>query len=400
MRPAKVLLVDQRTSYALELCRLLGRRGDEVHAVAVHGAPVLRSRFCARPIAAPPWYEQVAFRDQLVRLVEAGSYDVIYVCSEPALETLQPVLGRRAWSRFPRPAPEALRNLFSKNEVIHLVAEAGVPIPRTVIPRDETHASALAREFAVPIVVKGEKGAAAQLVRIVRRREDLVARYREIVHLERGYAGRPTLQEFIPGDMFLVGAIVEDGEVIRISSHRKDVMFPARGGATVVGTTTWHPELIASALAVFRALRYTGIGSLDFIRDPRDGHFKFLEINPRVWGSFGLSQRSVDLIDAYSALAQGVPVTPDLEYRQGVRYHRITGELRLLCERPWRLFGFLKDSLDPRVTSDLEWRDPRPYLPSLHALRRKKRTAAPAPGGASRQDAADVTTKKSATGGA
>jgi predicted ATP-grasp superfamily ATP-dependent carboligase len=289
-----------------------------------------------------------------------------------------------------------LRNLFSKNEVMHLVAEAGVAIPRTVIPRDEAHVTGLVREFDMPIVVKGEKGAAAQLVRIVRRRDDVVERYREIVHLERGYAGRPTLQEFIPGDMFLVGAIVEDGEVVRISSHRKDVMFPARGGATVRGTTTWHPELIASALAVFRALRYTGIGSLDFIRDPRDGRFKFLEINPRVWGSFGLSQRSVDMIGAYAAIAQGLPVTRDLEYRQGVRYHRITGELRLLGQRPWRLFGFLKDSLDPRVTSDLEWRDPRPYLPSF--TRGKRRVTQP-PADGSRRDDADVTTRRSAAGG-
>ncbi|MGH7278126.1 MAG: ATP-grasp domain-containing protein [Candidatus Rokuibacteriota bacterium] len=361
--PDRALIIDQSNSYPLQVCRALARRGCVVDAFAEAAAPVLTSRFCSRRIVSPPWFETEAFATLLASTLDAGQYDVVYLCSEVILErTIAPAAGARRWKGLPLTDPEALTTLFSKNAVMERVAAAGVPVPRTVVPADDAEVERLAATLPLPIVVKGEKGEAAQNVRVVRRRDDVVPRYRAIKDRERNYQGRPALQEFIPGTTYLVGGVFDRGRALRICAQRKAIMFPPGGGATVKGVTERPPELIASALAAFAALRYTGIGSLDFIQDARDGRFKFLEINPRVWASIGLGQRSVDLFGAYRDLAHGLPPAPDLAYREGLAYHRISGELRVIAREPTRLPGFLKDCLDPRVASDFDWTDPRPHL--------------------------------------
>jgi predicted ATP-grasp superfamily ATP-dependent carboligase len=304
--------------------------------------------------------------------VQGSMYDAIYVCSEPILETIQPLIDdSRAWRAFPVSPREALTVVFNKHAVVARAASHNVPVPTTIVPQSEDDVLRLGRELPYPIVVKGEKGEAAQTVRLVRERADLLAAFRHVRKLEAPYGGQPALQEFIPGETYLVGAVVDRGTTLRVAAHRKDLMYPAGGGSTVRGVTEHHPALITSALATFAALRYTGIGSLDFIRDPRDGQFKLLEINPRPWATLGLSLRSTDLLTAYGALAQGKPVEPDLRYRTGVVYHRLTGELRLIAEQPARLFGFLKDCLDPRVASDLDLLDFGAHMPAIRRVRRR-----------------------------
>lgn len=358
MSQDRVLIIDQRTSYPLQVCRTLGRRGHEIHAVAEAGAGLLRSHYCARVFPTPAWYRDPAYFKRLDAVVQSGWYDVIYVCGEVVLEQLLPFIAAGGpWTAFPFGAAPSATMLFDKNAVLERVGAAGVPVPRSIVPSSETEAVAIADELGFPLVVKGEKGAAAQNVRIVGRPGDLLARYREIVLNERGYGGRPALQEFIPGPTYLVGGVFVDGEPLRIAAHRKVLMYPAAGGATVKGMSERPARLIDNALAAFRALRFTGLGSLDFLRDDRDEDFKFIEINPRPWATIGLSLACTDLLSAYHDLAKGVPGTRRLRYREGVRWHRLSGEVRLIAERPWRLPGFIADCLDPRVGSDFDWRD-------------------------------------------
>src|SRR5262249_6410597 len=136
------------------------------------------------------------------------------------------------------------------------------------------------------------------------------------------------------------------------------------------GVTERPTGLLEEAFKVFAAIQYTGLGHVEFVRDARNGDFKFLEINPRVWGSIGIARHAgVDLFSAYELLASGVTVAPDLRYQEGVRYHRFSGEARFILQYPRRLLGFLVDSLNPHVHSDFEWADPGPHLASTIRFR-------------------------------
>ena len=376
----RALIIDQHTRYPVELCRALARQGYLVDIFAEPTSPILRSRFCHRRFLSPPWHAGELFLRKLQDIVEEGAYDAIYLCSEEILATILPLVGSSdRWKALPLTEPASLKIALSKNAALQLAADAGVPVPRTVISTGEREVESLGQELGFPLIVKGERGVAAQNVRIVRTRGELLPRYREVEKREREYGGRPALQEFIPGPKYVVGGLFHSGKPLRVCAHRKVLMNPPEGGVMVKGVTERPPGLLENAFKVFAALQYTGLGDMDFIRDVRDGQFKFLEINPRVWAGIGFAQYAgVDFYTPYRDLARGVPVRPDLQYREGVRYHRFWGEVRLLLNRPSRIFGFVRDCLDPQVHSDFKWRDLGPHLPSLYPVRNLLRRSKPA----------------------
>jgi hypothetical protein len=67
-------------------------------------------------------------------------------------------------------------------------------------------------------------------------------------------------------------------------------------------------------------------------------------------------------------LLGGRAVTPDLNYRTGVRYRRFSMGVHYMAQKPSYAFHFLKDCLDPRVRSDFRWSDPGPHLPMFRDL--------------------------------
>lgn len=364
MAHKQALVIDQANTFTIQLVRDLAVHGYHVAVFAEPGAPALRSRACHERLASPPWHAREEFRRRLFDVVEQRRFEAIFLCSEPILEILLPHLrAARGWDAMPVTAVDSLRLTFSKNDMLALANDVGVPAPRTLLPVSEDDVVKIGRELGFPLVVKGEKGSASQHVRLVRRADDLLPTYREIVGRERQCAGQPTLQEFIPGPVYSIGGLFDNGRPLRVLAHRRLLTFPREGGRTVKGVTDRPAKLLENAFALFRALEYTGLGHMDFMHDRRDGEFRFLEINPRVWGSIGLARLAgVDLYTPYAALARGELVASDLRFRAGVIFHHLSREMKLIRRHPARLWSFLRDCLDPRVRSDFEWLDPAPHF--------------------------------------
>lgn len=360
----KALILDRRAAVlAMQVCRSLARRGDTVDIFGEAGSSAFHSRFCNRRLISPPWDAKDRVVEALQNIVEHGSYDAIYLCSEDILEIIIPLLGSVSWRALPISAPSFLRLIMSKNRVLDLAQRSGVSVPATVVPESENQLAGLAREIGIPLVIKGEKGESGRNVKIVRSLADVRAAYRDVCNREASYGGRPAVQEFVRGTAYSVGGLFQNGRPLRICAHRKILTYPPQGGWTVKGVTERPPNLIEDASKVFAALEYTGLGHVEFVRDDSSGEFKFLELNPRVWGSIGIAQHAgVDLFSPYQLLARGIPVAPDLSYREGVEYHRFSGEARFIARRPQRIIGFAMDALNRNFHSDFDWLDLGPHF--------------------------------------
>ena len=138
------------------------------------------------------------------------------------------------------------------------------------------------------MVVKGEKGGGSYNVRVVRGVAELRLKYREIAERERHYAGQTAIQEFIAGPTYLFGGLFQDGDALRMCAHRKVLMYPPGQGATVKAITQCPQQLLAHSLKAMKALRFTGLGSLDFILDGRDGRSSFWRSIPGPGGRLAL----------------------------------------------------------------------------------------------------------------
>jgi hypothetical protein len=122
----KALVIDQHTTYSLQLIRVLSRKGYAVDIFAESHSPALHSRFCRKGYPASSFRDSGAFSTAVQAVVENGAYDVIYLCSEevlPAIMQIAPSSDR--WRALPLGDASDLSVLLSKHAVLKRVAEGG-----------------------------------------------------------------------------------------------------------------------------------------------------------------------------------------------------------------------------------------------------------------------------------
>ena len=101
------------------------------------------------------------------------------------------------------------------------------------------------------------------------------------------------VQELIPGgddELYTVGSyIAADGAVLGLFSGRKLRQSPPGVGTCRVGEAVWVQDNVDAAVRLLRAFEFHGVSQVEFKRDPRDGRYKLMEINPRLWLWHGLA---------------------------------------------------------------------------------------------------------------
>ena len=103
----------------------------------------------------------------------------------------------------------------------------------------------------------------------------------------------PMVQEVIPGgddELYTLGSYLrEDGEALGLFSGRKLRQTPPGVGTCRVGEALWVDEVVDQGLKLLRALSFHGLSQVELKRDPRDGAFKLMEVNPRLFQWHGLA---------------------------------------------------------------------------------------------------------------
>jgi predicted ATP-grasp superfamily ATP-dependent carboligase len=101
------------------------------------------------------------------------------------------------------------------------------------------------------------------------------------------------VQELIPGGddtLYTVGSYVSrEGVPLGVFSGRKLRQTPPGVGTCRVGEAVWMQEAVDAAMRLLKEFGYFGLSQVEFKRDHRDGRFKLMEINPRLWQWHGLA---------------------------------------------------------------------------------------------------------------
>jgi len=181
------------------------------------------------------------------------------------------------------------------------------------------------------------------------------------------------IQEMVPGGgeaQFSYAALCKDGRSLASVLARRTRQFPRDFGqfSTYVETID-APEVIEPAERLLAAIRLTGLAEVEFKRDPRNGQFRVLDINPRVWGWHTLSRRAgVDFPYLLWLLTRGEPV-PALRGRTGERWVHLSADLRMAIEEilggRLSLREYLRSIRGPLESAIFSWDDPLPGLLDL-----------------------------------
>jgi D-aspartate ligase len=362
---------------ALGVVRSLGRRGIPVWVIKQGGHLVAAtSRYVQRIV---PWpdgddREKVNFLLDLCACQQLGGWmlfptdDYTVGLTSTYHEDL-----RRAY-RLTVPPWKDLRWACDKRLLHQLVERLGIHQPWTAWP--STREQLLAIDFPFPVILKPAirlkpNSLAVPKAWLVENRESLETRLAEATDLLG--AQNLIVQEVVPGggqEQFSYAALCKDGSSLASMVARRTRQYPKDFGqlSTYVETID-EPQIIEPAERLLATLRFTGLVEIEFKRDPRNGQFKILDVNPRVWGWHTLSRRvGIDFPYLLWSLGQGKPV-PRLHGRVGERWVHLSADLRIAIAEilggRLSLRSYLRSIRGPKESAIFAWDDPLPGLLDL-----------------------------------
>jgi predicted ATP-grasp superfamily ATP-dependent carboligase len=289
----------------LAVARSLGRGGVPVTGIALDRREFgLRSRYVRRRYVIEGGDEAERDRRLLAALLDAGTgrRAVLFPECDRQLDFVL-----RNWDAVARLAlvplpsdPDVVRRLASKEQLVGFAAAAGIPVPATVVARDEDDVRGA--DLRPPVLVKpaaGEEfartfGVKAFLTRDVR---ELVAAWR----CARDAGFDTVLQELVPGaddQVFSLFTYVgRSGLPLASVVGRKVRQAPLRLGTSSVFEVVRADDVLEFGHTLLACAGFLGLAHVELVRDPRDGGLRLLEVNPRppVWAAIATTGR-LDLI--------------------------------------------------------------------------------------------------------
>ena len=310
MHDVPAAVVDVGWVNGLAAIRSLGRAGIRVLAVDHRPSALgFRSRYAERFVSPDPHADPTGFIDSIRALGEV----VVFPTHDEQLNLIAQHLGDLD-VLAPFPGWGVLERVQSKRAQLDEAVAAGVDVPQTHYPRTIKEARSAAEEIGLPVLVKPEHPVGFKL-----RFRRQAFRCESLDEVEDAYTRAeefaPMVQELVPGgdeSLYTVGSYIgRDGRALGVFSGRKLRQTPPGIGTCRVGEAVWVQEAVDAALRLLEGFGYFGLSQVEFKHDPRDGKFKLMEINPRLWQWHGLAAAcGIDLpCIAYADLVGETPNT-------------------------------------------------------------------------------------------
>ncbi len=194
----------------------------------------------------------------------------------------------KKYYKFTTAELDVVNKMLNKNNFYKLVEKRHLPHPKTYFPENITDIKKISKEITYPCIVKPVYSSYFVLdfhskLFNARSREELVRCYEKA----RSKNHDVIIQEIIPGDArFLYGFNAyynRKFDPTGIFMYRRIREWPHNFGNGCYIENIWQPELDEIVTPLMKEIKYYGIVDAEFKKDPRDGLFKIIEINPRTW---------------------------------------------------------------------------------------------------------------------
>jgi predicted ATP-grasp superfamily ATP-dependent carboligase len=285
--PAALILGGAHGSLAI--ARSLGRRGIAVDILANHALPLF-SRYIRRRFSWPgPEHGDavsdlvgVAAREGLAGAVlfAGGDTEVRFIAENHA--ALASVF------RLTTPPWDVTQSLLDKHLMHRHAAALGLDAPHCYAPRDRHDLETMPCRF--PLVLKPTVRTTENAFTLAKAwraddRETLLARWDEAAALVGEDA--IVVQELIPGGgeaQYSYAAVLDRGVPVASLVARRRRQYPVEFGYTSTFVETADcPEVEDAGRRFLASLDYTGIAEVELKFDHRDGRYKILDVNARIW---------------------------------------------------------------------------------------------------------------------
>ena len=350
------LAVVNRGEPALRLVRavreLNAEHGHGIRVLALHTQEERRATFVRaadeavllrRTGSGSPYLDHA----ELGRALRESSADAAwvgwgFVAEDPAFAELCAGLG----VVFVGPPPEAMRRLGDKVEAKLLAEATGVPVapwsggPVDALEDGRRHAETI----GYPLIVKARSGGGGRGIRIVRAEDELdEALERTQSEAQRSFADPVVFMErLVEGGRHVEVQVIADAHGTVWAPGVRDCSVQRRNQKLVEESSSpaLSPEqslsLRESAKALVKAAGYVGAGTVEFLYQPSEQLFTFLEVNTRLQVEHPVTEvtTGLDLVKLQLHVADGGRLVGEPPAEQG---HAV--EARLNAEDAERDFA-------------------------------------------------------------
>ena len=240
------------------------------------------------------------------------------------------------------PSPAAMRTMGSKTSARAAMAAAGVPIvPGYQASQKDADLLAAAAQLGFPLLVKATAGGGGKGMRIVDDPAELPAALQSARREAQNAFGdaRIYLERLIRSPRHIEFQVFGDVHGNAVHLFERECSVQRRHQKIVEETPS--PLLDAdlrrrmgeASVAAVRAVGYVNAGTLEFLVDPADRSFYFLEMNTRLQVEHPITEQvtGVDLVKLQLQVAAGAPI-PFTQEQVAQRRHAI--ECRIYAEDP------------------------------------------------------------------
>lgn len=315
--PVTVIVTDVRYRTALAVIRPLRKAGFEVVAAQTAQESPKRpaafsSRFTSRRVTLEGSVKDEAYADRLLALCKEYERPALFPIGADTLAVLSRNAAKFAEVCDFLVSPPAVLDAANDKRTVAQTAKAiGVPVPEEFDCAD----GKLPPRF--PVFLKPRCGEKLGLHAEQRYASaDNEAEFAEAYRKMSAYDPCPVVQERVSGDGCGICVVMDKHhDPVCLMGHRRIREYPITGGPSAC-CISWFDETRAEhAVRLLRALDFTGIAMVEFKGD------RVLEINPRIWGSFPLTEVSDSrFAEDYVRAARGEAFpAPDKEFRRGRR---------------------------------------------------------------------------------
>lgn len=225
-----------------------------------------------------------------------------------------------------------LNKLHNKYSSAVLAKSLGIPIPETLRPKDESEILNFLKEYGEPVVLKILNSSSARGVFYLYK-NNLSILLNEILKDKKIDYGDFIVQQYEKGTGYGVSMLFNHGKLRAKFTHKRLREMVFTGGASTLRVSIKNRVMEEYAELLLREVVFHGVAMVEFKYNEKTGNIRFMEVNPRFWGSVALAiQSGVDFPYLLYKMAVEGDVTPCINYKTDVTVKWLLGDIVALID--------------------------------------------------------------------
>jgi predicted ATP-grasp superfamily ATP-dependent carboligase len=366
MKIKKILITNGDYLSAVGISRYLGKKDLDIYAVGNHNKAIVSfSKYCKKYYSVP-FSDDDSYLSSIKNIITNHSIDLIIPVGFQ--NTLFFAKNKEYFSTITHIEIAGLSSVeiaLNKQKTYSLAEELGIPYPQTLYPEDMDKLLEMGDRIGYPLVIKGLFEAGSNIVAFVDNRNELNNKYLKLCK-ENNISNNslPMLQKYVTGNdtnFFGFNVLYQYGNCKRIFIQRRVRKATNIGTASCADTSIpdWiTTEIKNSGLKIMDNLHWHGVACLEFKLDDTDKKIKLIEINPKFWTSTEMSLvAGVNFPYYLCQIAEGKELEYSEEYNNLKFHFSLSSDLKQTLFNPRSIPSYIKDCINPRVKSNLDWCD-------------------------------------------